>query len=160
MLNASVKAPEPLPQDAAPGGPKPLISDFITVIARLSQLLAEEAEAIDRLQLRKVGEMQEEKLRLIAMLDKCKKYYDKFPGELETLSAADREDMQSVVAVFNNILQQNFRRVTIARELSRKMVEAIREAVKDASANKLYNGKGMASLAQYDHFPVSLNQVI
>jgi hypothetical protein len=159
MLNASAQAPKG--QNGTAGNdPRPHISDFIGVIARLAQVLAEEADALDKLQIRKVGEMQEEKLRLTALLEKCKKYYDRFPGELDTVSAADKEDFQAVVAVFNQVLKQNNLRLMVARELNRKMVEAIRDAVKEASTNRLYNGKGAASFAQRERLSVTLNQVI
>ncbi len=167
MLNASAQSPKRNGIPKVKGTtasetqtPKPHVSDFITVIARLALVLAGEADALDRMQIRIVSDMQEEKMRLTSMLEKFKKYYDKYPGELDAIAAADKEDLQTVVNIFTTILQKNHRRLMVARALNGKMIEAIREAVKEASTNKLYNTKGATQFAPRERLSVTLNQVI
>lgn len=141
--------------------PRPLdVRAIITVTARLAQLLAEEVDLLSDMKVSKIEALQNEKIFLTNALEAQKKLINKYPHLTETIPSRDRHDLEEVVAVFNDILEQNHRKLLLAKEVNHKIVEAITSVVKEHSLSKTYDGNGITGMAPYETLSVTLNKTI
>lgn len=134
--------------------------DVITLTARLAQLLAEEVDLLGEMKVSKIEALQQEKLFLINALDAQRKLINKHPGLVETIPSQDKHDLEEVVEVFNNILEENHRKLLLAREVNHKIVEAITDVVKQNTLSRVYDGKGYTGTAPFETLSVTLNKTI
>ena len=136
------------------------IQDVITLTARLAQLLAEEVDLLGDMKVNKIEALQQEKLFLVNALDAQRKLVAKHPHLLETIPSQDKQDLQEVVDVFNDILAENHRKLLIAKEVNHKIVQAITAVVKQTTASRTYDGKGATGYAPYETLSVTLNKKV
>lgn len=134
--------------------------DVITLTARLAQILAEEVDLLRAMKVRDIERLQEEKLFLIEALEAHKKILKKHPQLSESIPSRDKEDLEGVIDVFNNILEENSRRLQMAKEVNHQVVKAIRDVVTEHALTKYYDGDGMKQIAPYETLSVTLNQTI
>lgn len=136
------------------------VKAIITVTARLAQLLAEEVDLLSDMKISKIDALQNEKLYLTSALEAQKKLISKHPQALDTIPSQDKHDLQEVVDVFNNILEENHRKLLLAKEINHKIVQAITSVVKEHSLSKTYDDQGITGVAPYETLSVTLNQTI
>lgn len=141
------KAPEPIN-----------MQEVIGLTARLARLLAEEVDMLGAMKLNRIRDLQEEKQFLLHALETHRRTLQRHPHLSESIPSRDKKDLEAVVKVFENILQENHRRLLMAREVNHKVVEAITEAVKDTAVSRVYNGAGNAGALGSDRVCISLNQ--
>lgn len=136
------------------------IKDTITLTARLAQLLAEEVDLLGDMKVAKIEALQKEKIFITNALEAQRKLVEKHPHLLETIPSQDKHDLQEVVDVFNNILQENHRKLMLAKEINHKIVQAITAVVKENSMSRVYDGKGTTGNQPYVTLSVTLNKQI
>ncbi len=136
------------------------VQDVITLTARLAQLLAEEVDLLSEMKVSKIEALQQEKLFLVNALDAQRRLLDKHPHLLEAIPSQDKQDLREVVEVFNDILEENHRKLLLAKEVNHKIVEAITAVVREQTASKVYDGKGYAGAAPFETLSVTLNKTI
>ena len=137
------------------------IQEVIALTSRLAQLLSEESELLGTMKVSKIEELQKEKVFLMNMLDAQRKLIDQHPNTLDTIPSRDKKDLEEVAEVFNHILAENHRKLLLAREVNRKIVKAISDAVKQKTSKRVYNRKGIAGgINTYETLPVTLNKHI
>jgi len=134
------------------------IQDVITLTARLAQLLAEEVDLLDAMKVSKIEALQQEKLFLVGALDAQRKLVNKHPQLLDTIPSQDKRDLEEVVEVFNNILEENHRKLLLAKEVNHRIVQAITAVVKQKTMRWTYDGKGFTGTAPYETLSVTLNK--
>ena len=140
--------------------PQIKIQDVITLTARLAQLLAEEVDLLSDMKVAKIEALQQEKLFLVNALDAQRKLIDKHPHLRETIPSQDKRDLQEVVDVFNDILEENHRKLLLAKEINHKIVQAITTVVKQSSLSRVYDDKGITGAAPYETLSVTLNKQV
>lgn len=140
--------------------PKVNIQDVITLTARLAQLMAEEVDLLASLKVSKIEALQQEKLFLINALEAQRKLADKHPDLGETIPSQDKKDLQEVVEIFNTILEENHRKLLVAKEVNHRIVTAITDVVKENTARRSYDGKGFSGAAPFDTLSVTLDKTI
>ncbi len=133
---------------------------IITVTARLAQLLAEEVDLLSDMKVSKIEHLQNEKIFLTNALEAQKKLIDRNPHMLETIPSQDRSDLEQVVEVFSGILEENHRKLLLAKEINHKIVQAITSVVKENTQSKVYDDRGIKDIAPYESLSVTLNQTI
>lgn len=136
------------------------IQDVVTLTARLAQLLAEEVDLLGTMKLKEVEKLQHEKIFITNALEAQRKLLDKHPGLVETIPSQDKEDLKRVVDLFNNILEENHRKLLLAKEVNHKIVSAIKEVVRDHTTSKTYGGDGVTHYAQYETISVTLDSKV
>lgn len=134
------------------------VPEITNLTARLAQLLAEEADLLAAMQVKKIGELQKEKLFLINALENHRKLIARHPHLVETIPSRDKQDLEGVADVFRDILKENHRRLTMAREVNQKVVETITQVVRESSQSKVYGVDGTAGAMGTQAFSVTLNQ--
>ena len=140
--------------------PKLNIQDVITLTARLAQLLAEEVDLLGDMKVHQIEALQQEKLFLVSALEAQRKLVDKHPHLVETIPSQDKKDLEEVVEVFNNILEENHRKLLMAKEVNHKIVEAITAVVKENTQSRSYGAKGVTTNIPYETLSVTLNKTI
>ena len=140
--------------------PKLKIQDVITLTARLAQLLAEEVDMLSEMKVSRIEALQQEKIFLTNALQAQRKLVERHPALLETIPSQDRKDLEEVVEVFNNILEENHRKLLMAKEVNNKIVEAITAVVKENTQSRNYGIHGKTNNKPYDTLSVTLNKTI
>lgn len=146
------------PRKTAPAAPKIQVHDIITLTARLAQLLAEEVDLLADMKVSKIEALQQEKIFLTNALDAQRKLLAKHPNLIETIPSQDKRDLEEVVKVFDHILEENHRKLLLAKEINHKVVQAITTVVKESSMNRYYNGRGVTGSTPYTTLSVTLNK--
>lgn len=136
------------------------IPDVITLTARLAQILAEEADLLEAMDITRVGALQKEKIMLVNALEALKKQVRKHPELMDEVSEEEREDLVQVVRVFNEILEENYRRLSRARAVNQRVVEAITQVVQDSARGDVYDRKGESGKHGSDALSVTLNEKV
>jgi flagellar biosynthesis/type III secretory pathway chaperone len=136
------------------------VQDVITLTARLAQLLAEEVDLLSEMKVSKIEALQQEKLFLVSALDAQRKLIDRHPHLLDTIPSQDKKDLQEVVEVFNTILEENHRKLLLAKEVNHRIVQAITAVVKESTQSKVYDGKGYTGAAAFETVSVTLNKTV
>lgn len=135
-------------------------SDLITLTARLAQLLAEEADLLEAQKIGKIADLQKEKLALLSAIETFKKQVLKYPSLMEEITDEEREDMRSVIMIFNEILEENYKRLSMARAVNAQVVQAITEAVQEATKTDQYDRKGESGKAGMESISVTVNEKV
>lgn len=136
------------------------IQDVITLTARLAQLLAEEADLLGNMKIKEIEKLQNEKIFLTNAIDAQRKMIEKSPHMVETIPSKDCHDMEALVEVFNNILAENHRKLLLAKEVNHKIVNAIKDVVKEHTVSKNYGGDGVSRYAPFETMSITLDKVI
>ena len=142
----------------APIQAEPSVNNIIAQTARLAQVLAEEADQLEAMNIKKVGYLQKEKLLLTGALEREKKLLDRYPASLTSMTEEDKQDLRSVMEIFNVILAENYRRLLVAREVNGRVVDAISDAVNEATANSVYDKKAKPDHVARENLSVTLDE--
>lgn len=134
--------------------------DIIALTARLAQVLAKEADLLERMQVSDIAPLQKEKHLLAQALETIKKQLPEDGSFMDSLEESEAEDLQSVILVFNEILEENYKRINMARMVNQRIVEAITDAVKEQSNQDVYDQKGKSGKGLKDALSVSLDKKI
>ena len=140
--------------------PELKIKDVITLTARLAQLLAEEADHLGAMKMKAVEKLQEEKIFLTNALEAHRKLLLKHPYLIDTIPSQDKNDLSRMVDIFNDILEENHRKLLMAKEVNHKIVCCIKDVVKERTMSKVYSGSGATMAAPYESLSITLNKVI
>ncbi len=136
------------------------INDVVMLTARLAQLLAEEVDLLGDMKVKKIEALQQEKIFLTNALEAQRKLIERHPYILDTIPSRDKKDMEDIAAVFENILNENHRKLLLAKEVNHKIVQAITDVVKETTLSRTYNGNGVTGPAAFNSLSVTLNKTI
>ena len=142
---------------------KPIVinaKDISMLTARLAQVLAEEVDLLEAMKVRDIEKLQDEKLFLVDALETHRKILKQQPQLSETIPSQDKHDLAQVVEVFEDILAENHRRLTMAKEVNAQVVGAIREVVEEKSQTPYYGRRGTQYMTAFDNMSVTLNEQI
>lgn len=134
--------------------------DVVMLTARLAQLLAEEVDLLGDMKIKKIEALQQEKIFLTNALEAQRKLIERHPYMRDTIPSRDKKDLEDVAEVFQNILDENHRRLLLAKEINHKIVQAITEVVKETTQSRTYNGSGYTGTAAFNTLSVTLNKTI
>jgi hypothetical protein len=115
------------------------------LIARLAQLLAQEADYLDAMQIAGVASLQTEKKALVDALEKQKKLITRRSRMVGDMTDDQYDDLYRVVEVFNLVLGENHKRLMVAKEINARVVEAITELANENAKQGFYTHKGERS---------------
>jgi flagellar biosynthesis/type III secretory pathway chaperone len=121
------------------------VDEIITVTERLTDVLREESDYLKTMQIRKVGVLQEEKLKLISWLEAQKKMIALNPDMKDQLDALDREEMGEVVEDFTKAVEENYHQASIARVVNERIVQAVTDALQAREHVNTYTAGGITS---------------
>lgn len=127
--------------------------------ARLAQVLAEETDLLSTMRVSEIEKLQHEKILLVEALEKQKRLIERRPELLATMTDEQALELAQIIEIFQAVMKENHRRLLIAREVNRKVVEAISDAFSEANKNQIYDHTGATEATQAS-VAVSLNKHI
>ncbi len=136
------------------------IPDVITLTARLAQILSEESELLEEMMVDGLSELQREKNLLIDALTAVRHQITTHPDLLAECDEEDLQNLQDVVAVFNEILEENYQQLLMARKANIRLVNTMSQVVNREYNNDIYDEKGKADKPVVNPLSVSLNKKI
>lgn len=136
------------------------MNDVITLTARLAQIMAEEVDLLSEMKISKIDALQQEKLFITGALEAQRKIMDRHPELSESIPSQDKRDLQEVIDVFNTILEENNRKLLLAKEVNHKIVRAITDVVKEHTISKAYNGHGISGMSPFQTLSVTLDKTV
>lgn len=136
------------------------LGDMIAITARLAQILAEEVDCLDEMRIRDIEELQDEKRRLSRTLEVMKREVDRRPEIKQTFSADEVATFNDVSEIFNEVLQENHRKLLVAKEINFRVVQAISDVVKEEMVRHGYNQLGTTAQSRDGAPSISLNKTI
>ncbi|NET71309.1 MAG: hypothetical protein F6K62_10385 [Sphaerospermopsis sp. SIO1G2] len=132
-------APSPSPYDQ----PEQMSLEVITLlISRLAQLMAQEVDLLDEMNITALGSLQEEKKALIDALEKQKRLMTRRQRLVDTATDEEYEQLQELVTVFNAVMEENHKRLLVAREVNNRVVQAITEMANEHAKHSYYTHTG------------------
>lgn len=140
--------------------PQVNLPDITALSARLAHILALEADMLKDMKVSEIEPLQKEKQLLTSALEAQKKLLERNPDILKGASAEEKSKFKKVVAAFNHVLKENHRRLRMAKEVNRKVVEAIAEVANADATRHVYNGNGMSEHIKPGMLSLTLNKVI
>lgn len=135
------------------------VDSVIALTARLAQVLAEEADLLAEMRVREIEGLQKEKLQLLDALEAQKRFIDRNPEVMADVSDEEALELAQIIEIFQTVMKENHRRLLIAREVNKKVVEAIADVMADAAKNGMYDKKGMPERVD-GSLSMNLNQTI
>lgn len=130
------------------------LSDFITVRKALADVLAEETALLEGMQIDKVGELQERKLKLTALHERQVGYFNKNPQFLSAMGADERAAVIAVNTYFNDTLKQNCKALLVAKEVNKTIVTCVTGIYAKKASNDVYNASG--AIYRDTRLPISI----
>jgi hypothetical protein len=134
------------------------VEDMIALTARLAQVLAEEADLLDEMRVGEIGRLQKEKVALTNALESVKKQLLKHPELLDDMGSEQTHRLREVVLLFNQICEENYKRLQAARRVNQELVSIITSIVRDETARDTYDQKGVSGHPEVDAVSLSLNE--
>ncbi|MFO1242363.1 MAG: hypothetical protein U1E36_04080 [Rickettsiales bacterium] len=132
---------------------------IMLLTARLAQVLAEETDLLTAMRVSDIEKLQREKVLLVDALEKQKRLIESRPELLSTMTDEQALELAQIIEIFQSVMKENHRRLLIAREVNRKVVEAISDAVSEANQHQVYDNTGAPEMSQ-SAIAVSLNKQI
>jgi hypothetical protein len=153
MMTASGYKPQPKETPAT-------IADLISVKEALAGLLLEETGLMDRMQINKVGELQERKLKLTGLMERYMRYLTQHKEVLAQIRPEEKAELQRVSDIFRTAMKRNYDTLLVAREVNRTVVKCVTQMFTKKDSNPIYNAHGIAGLHKPSPLSVTLNQTI
>ncbi|MDG1286086.1 MAG: hypothetical protein P8P30_00815 [Rickettsiales bacterium] len=135
------------------------MENVLALIARLAQILALEVDYLAEMDIQAIDPLQNEKKWLTKAVELQLKRVQKYPYLLEAVTYEEREEFADMISVFNEIKQENHRRLLAARDVNARVVEAITEVVNEHNRKPNYDLRGVPE-SKLDSVSVTLNEQV
>ena len=137
------------------------LNDILSVQKPLTDLLQHEADLMDAMELGKVAELQERKLKLTAMLERYMRYFKQHPDMLAGASPAEKVELKTAADRFADVMKRNYDTLLVARAVNNTVVKCVTQMVTRKQQNPVYNSMGTAK-QHYRPIPISvtLNETV
>lgn len=136
------------------------LRDMIAVTTRLAQILAEEVDCLDEMRISDIEKLQDEKRKLSRTLEVMKREVDRRPEIKHSFAADEVEVFAQVSEIFDEVLQENHRKLLIAKEINFRVVQAISDVVREEAVRTGYDRRGATGEHRDTTPSVSLNKTI
>ena len=124
------------------------------------KLLAQEVDLLNEMKVSKIETLQHEKIFLTNALDAQRKFLEQNPHIKERITPQEKTDMEKISVVFRSVLEENHKKLLLAKEVNFQVVRAIRDVVKENTQSRTYNGSGYTGAAAFSTLSVTLNKMI
>jgi|GEM_PF-1017476 len=136
------------------------IKDLITTRAALGEVLAAETDFMDKMQLEKVNELQDRKLKLISLLERYMNYIHHNQEAIKNITPQEKADLIAGEEYFNKIARKNYDTLLVAKSVNGALVKCVTKSQKDKKFNPTYNYRGAANSNVKTSISITLNQTI
>lgn len=140
-------------------------SDMFAALEQLTALLQEENKMLAEFRVSAIAPLQEKKSQLAWLIELQKEYLVKHPELLGTMEAEARTMIQERGQLLEKALEENYQRLSSARLINQKIVEAVTAVVNDHYGDAAgYNESGSRGLVINRERPtnhaIALNEAV
>lgn len=122
------------------------INDVIEIVSDLSEILTKETFLLKKKHIKEVEKLQQKKEILTEKLEIFKQVLRRDPNLFGDFPKQKRKELESVVGIFDKLLEENYRELVKARAVNSKVVEAVSFAISDRIRSREgYNKEGSLS---------------
>lgn len=136
------------------------VRDLINVNLSLSDVLAEESRLMERMQIDRVADLQERKLRLISLMERYMRYMKQHPEVLAAITPEERLDLQRAGDRFREVSRHNYDKLLVARAVNGAVVTCVTQEIARMNQNPVYTASGNLRGAYKAPISVTLNQTV
>ena len=143
--------------------PAATVRNLIDWQVALTDLMEEEASHMAAMRVGKVGELQDRKLKLTAMLERAMHYLKMHPEVLLAATLAEKEELRCAGERFRIVMKKNYDTLLVARAVNRSVVKCVTQVVGLKERNPTYNAQGMVRKMVETKLPpisVTYNQTV
>lgn len=134
------------------------VHELINITMQLRDLLTREAEHLKKMEVRELAALQDDKVKLTALLENYQRIIAARPELLQSLDADMREDLADLIDNFTRTVNENFQRMAVARAVNQRVVQAIMEVITEQHHPGTYNKAGSATAPNNLSLSFNLNQ--
>lgn len=135
------------------------MENVMALVARLAQILALEVDYLSRMEVKQLASTENEKKWLTKAIELQLKRVQKFPHILQEITDEERADFAELVAVFDEIKYENYRRLMAAKEVNKTVVNAITEVVNEHNRKPSYDRTGIPERKK-DSISITVNEKV
>jgi hypothetical protein len=118
-------------------------SDIVSVVKRLTDILAEEVSLIKKMQLSKLHLLQDEKLKLLSVVENFKDTIQENPEILNSMNESTKDELKKTNLEFEQLIEEDGKQLVKARKVHGIVMEAIRKVLDEQRKNSMgYNQDG------------------
>ena len=121
------------------------IDDVLSATISLKEILAKETESLRTMKIKELSHLQQEKERLTKLLESYQAILRKNPKALGEMSEEVREDFEIEMEEFVQVVDDNYRRVAVARAVNQRIVQAILDVVTEQQHAGTYTKRGTSA---------------
>jgi flagellar biosynthesis/type III secretory pathway chaperone len=134
------------------------VNELMHATLRLSDILAEESEMIRDMRFKELPRLHEEKLKLASLLETYQQVIAADPDFVKRADEKTREELllRTDDLAFN--VEDNFRKVSVARAVNQRVMQAIMDVVGEQHRPGTYGRNGQAAASNDLALSVNLNQ--
>ena len=134
------------------------VNELMDITLRLSDLLAEESALIDAMRFKELPRLHEEKMKLTTVLETYQQVIAADPSFVKRADEKTREELllRTDDLAFN--VEDNFRKVSVARAVNQRVMQAIADVVNEQHRPGTYGRNGQTTSTQDLALSVNLNQ--
>ena len=134
------------------------VDELMETTLRLSDILARESEMITKMQYKELAPLNDEKLKLTAVLEVYQQVMASDPGFVKQADAKTREQLILITDDLAINVEENFRKVSVARAVNARVMQAITDVMSEQHRPSTYGRNGLASQKHDLALSVNLNQ--
>ena len=134
------------------------VDELMETTLRLSDILARESEMITKMQYKDLAPLNDEKLKLTAVLEIYQQVMASDPTFVKKADAKTREQLILLTDDLAINVEENFRKVSVARAVNTRVMQAITDVMSEQHRPSTYGRNGLASQKHDLALSVNLNQ--
>lgn len=134
------------------------VNELLQATVRLSDIMIEETAMLDERRYNDIAKLNDEKLKLTGLLETYQHALASNPGFLKDADPAMREELlvHTDDLAFN--VEETFRKVSVARAVNQRIMQAIRDAISDQHSPGVYGRNGASATRDEVALSMNLNQ--
>jgi hypothetical protein len=136
------------------------LRDVINIKSSLAVLLNEETNFMNSMQIGSVGELQDRKLKLTGLLERCMRYLTHHPEVVANVTAEEKAELKKVSDIFDVAMRKNYETLLVARAVNGAIVKCVTQSVMKKDQNSVYDARGAIGAGDLLPISITLNQTI
>ncbi|PIR37310.1 MAG: hypothetical protein COV35_09440 [Alphaproteobacteria bacterium CG11_big_fil_rev_8_21_14_0_20_39_49] len=119
-------------------------ADIVSVIKRLTDILSIEIQMIKDMKLAKLHTLQDEKLKLLSVVESFKETIQENPDILASINEATKRELTQANNEFEKLINEDGEQLIKAKKVHQIIMESIRKVLDDKQKNSMsYNQEGI-----------------
>ena len=121
------------------------MQDVLSATTQLKDIFIRETESLRTMKVKELGLLQQEKERLTKLLESYQAILKKNPNAFGEMDEEAREAFEVEMQEFTEVVDENYRRVAVARAVNQRIVQAILDVVTEQQHAGTYTKQGVAA---------------